>query len=171
MTARSRGLLSKSELAHEVLSRRLAGESADMIASDLEMKPKDVQAVIDFALEQRAEPIEGVRAIELGRLETLAAKFYEKASGGDSRALAAYVKVHDRIAKIAGLHQPSRVQVNHTLGHPMIDAAVSYEISPEMVEQALAEYARQSTNPLGELASATPGREPVPEAEVVGDDD
>lgn len=155
VTIRTRSMLARRELAHEILARRLAGEETEDIAEDLALPPGQVRSIIDEALEARAEPIEGVRTIELGRLETLAAKFYEKASAGDTRALAAYVKVHDRIAKIAGLHQPTRVQVSHSVDS-MIDAAVSYEISPDDIQAALAEYHRQSTDPLGSLGSGEP---------------
>lgn len=161
-------MLSRAEMAHEVMGRRLSGESAEQIAIDLELRVKDVQALIDEALEQRAEPIEGVRQIELARLETLAATFFEKASRGDARALAAYVKVHDRIAKIAGLHQPQKVNVTHSLGHPMVDAAATYEITPEQIEAALSEYHRQSTNPLGQIQAPEPvPTEDVEDAEIV----
>jgi len=95
------------------LALRKRGTSYDAIAAALGYAGKSgaYKAVARALHETLREATEEVRALELGRLDIMLTSVWDRAAGGDCHAIEIVLKLQDRRAKLLGLDQPLRVDV------------------------------------------------------------
>lgn len=102
----------------EAVNLRLQGWSFEQIGASMEISPQAAHQLVDGAMDAMLrEPIEKLRQLELARLDELQTAIAEEAMGGNLGAISAWLAIHDRRAKLAGLYQPQTFKVEGEVEH------------------------------------------------------
>jgi hypothetical protein len=93
-----------------ILNRVMRGQSLRTIEAELGIPRATVARYRDQALNSVAMPnVDNARKEELDRLEVLMEAVWPSAATGDEKAIASYMKISERRAKLLGLDRPTEV--------------------------------------------------------------
>jgi len=134
--------LRSAEREKRALSLRLGGANFADIAAQLGYAtPSGAYRAVERALERwGAEDAAHLRRIEFARMDVMTEKLWPLIESGDQDAMALYLKLADRRAKMAGLDAPKRTEitapngpvvaverVEHTLEYQALVAQVMHD--------------------------------------------
>jgi hypothetical protein len=110
--------ISVAERRHKVIDLRRAGGSLRAIADQLgvshTMVAKDLEHGLDELLKQEVAGREGLRALELDRLNSLQLAYWQRAIKGEIEAADFVLRVSARRARLLGLDKPEQLQISQT---------------------------------------------------------
>lgn len=88
------------------LKLRARGKTPEEIAIAMSMPKEDIDGLLDMAvatLRPAYADVEKVRMLEMARLDEIQEAIWDRCKAGDEKAIANFIKISDRRAKIAGL--------------------------------------------------------------------
>lgn len=109
----------------EAMNLRLAGFSYEAIAERLEITEGSVVALIERTLERAVNhSVEQLREVENARLDRAQAAIWTKVLSGDEKAIATFITISQRRARLNGLDAPQQLnlavsvknEMEHALG-------------------------------------------------------
>jgi hypothetical protein len=101
----------------QALELRKAGATYQVIADQLGYaSPRGAHKAVASALKATLrEPADGLRELELARLDSALLAIWRRVQSGDDKAIDRLVRIMERRAKLLGLDEPPRTKVTLTL--------------------------------------------------------
>jgi hypothetical protein len=133
-----RDALNAHDRIMKALQLRMAGSTYNDIAEALGYSSKTTafHAVTNALRKAKQEPCEGVRALEIERLDAIFLPMYVKAKHGDYGAVDRCIRIMERRARLLGLDAPEKQE---------IETRMIVEIERETDQGAPADAAPQAT--------------------------
>jgi hypothetical protein len=137
----SKQRIAAAEKQRQALELRKAGESYDAIAEKLGYsgRPGAYKAVKTALEKTIQEPADELRRIELERLDTMLKSIWHFVEAGNTKHVAAALRIMERRASLLGLDAPKQVDVKVTIREEVARMVAAGMLDASEADAAIAE--------------------------------